>query len=218
MREDIETDDDTLNEAILAALMQFADEDEPSADVPSVDEPSVDEPSVDDSDEEWSDDDSDECVLPHVETQEASDDSVCAICQEPITGSLVTIDCGHEFHGACLCNWFRTGCPSCPVCRDNPTMRPEFCMARASIVRRCALRKDAPRALQRLAKSLKDKEIKEKEATRDLRLFMRQQRSTVKTISKLRARVSRTKDAVRSAKIRLGLFHSTELPLPPLRD
>lgn len=32
----------------------------------------------------------------------------------------MSLDCKHEFHGACIAEWFRRGNQECPLCRDVP--------------------------------------------------------------------------------------------------
>jgi hypothetical protein len=45
--------------------------------------------------------------------------SICAICQESVNTDCVKItQCGHEYHGQCLTNWF-TMSVRCPVCRHD---------------------------------------------------------------------------------------------------
>jgi hypothetical protein len=47
----------------------------------------------------------------------------CPICLEDFQsdgGTSVSLECGHDFHAACIIPWFRRGQRSCPTCRDEP--------------------------------------------------------------------------------------------------
>lgn len=45
----------------------------------------------------------------------------CPVCLEGLGESPHTLQCEHQFHGACLVDWFRRGHAECPICRDVPT-------------------------------------------------------------------------------------------------
>lgn len=48
-----------------------------------------------------------------------SQDSPCAICQEPISsGGVVLRHCSHGYHQTCISSWFSTSV-RCPVCRHD---------------------------------------------------------------------------------------------------
>ena len=44
--------------------------------------------------------------------------TTCAICQDEVTCSTRIRACGHNFHGACIDQWFQMN-PRCPVCRHD---------------------------------------------------------------------------------------------------
>lgn len=45
----------------------------------------------------------------------------CIICTLPLKNTNVVLPCGHVFHRACVCKWFKTNiaAPSCPLCRSD---------------------------------------------------------------------------------------------------
>lgn len=45
-------------------------------------------------------------------------DTVCSICQEPVTCATRIRTCGHCFHGSCIDQWLSMN-PRCPVCRHD---------------------------------------------------------------------------------------------------
>ena len=55
----------------------------------------------------------------HSLVQRDSQDSPCAICQEPISsGGVVLRHCSHGYHQTCISSWFSTSV-RCPVCRHD---------------------------------------------------------------------------------------------------
>jgi hypothetical protein len=44
--------------------------------------------------------------------------TTCAICQDEVTCATRIRACGHNFHGACVDQWFQMN-PRCPVCRHD---------------------------------------------------------------------------------------------------
>lgn len=49
----------------------------------------------------------------------ASEDSICAICQQQVSSSGVQINyCDHVFHRTCISRWFGSSV-RCPVCRHD---------------------------------------------------------------------------------------------------
>lgn len=49
----------------------------------------------------------------------------CAICIGAEEGQTLTLECGHTFHAACICNHFRRNDGRCPLCRQGPPMAAE---------------------------------------------------------------------------------------------
>lgn len=53
------------------------------------------------------------------DVEEVSAGTVCAICQDSISGTMTRIQhCSHSYHRNCLESWF-TMSPRCPVCRHD---------------------------------------------------------------------------------------------------
>lgn len=57
------------------------------------------------------------------EKSEDEEDVECSICtMNHEHGTMLKLDCGHEFHKACLLQWYRTGRSNgkkCPLCRQD---------------------------------------------------------------------------------------------------
>jgi hypothetical protein len=47
-----------------------------------------------------------------------SANTICSICQEPVSCATRLRACGHTFHGQCIDQWFTMN-PRCPVCRHD---------------------------------------------------------------------------------------------------
>jgi hypothetical protein len=47
-----------------------------------------------------------------------TDDTICSICQDPITSATRLVQCGHCFHAQCISEWFTMN-PRCPMCRND---------------------------------------------------------------------------------------------------
>ena len=53
---------------------------------------------------------------------EHDEEDICVICQEEmdVSAAIVTLECGHRFHGACVVKHLYTSL-LCPICRHDPT-------------------------------------------------------------------------------------------------
>ena len=92
--------------------------------------------------------------------------------------------CNHEFHSRCLIDWFRIrSTTECPCCENNGNYYNEFLnflnesnhnydgpmtFAHAS---HCARKRDAPKALKRLYSTYQDLFLKQKQNSKDMRIF-----------------------------------------------
>lgn len=148
---------------------------------------------------------------------------MCSICTEGLDagGSTHTIDCGHTFHSACICNWFRTGNPSCPMCRDTTcdeeALNWNDSLARASELRRYARRKNAPTRLKQLVQEVRNAEAKEKEVRHTMAEFKRRNKDVIAAWSKFRPTMWHARAAIRRKLRTVGTFASPECPMPNLR-
>lgn len=59
-----------------------------------------------------------EQIAAATETHVGTTDTVCSICQEPVTCATRIRHCGHMFHSSCIDQWFSMN-PRCPVCRHD---------------------------------------------------------------------------------------------------
>ena len=56
-----------------------------------------------------------------MEIEGEEDNGICVICLDvmDVPAAIVTLDCGHKFHGACIVKNMYTS-TRCPVCRNDP--------------------------------------------------------------------------------------------------
>jgi hypothetical protein len=118
--------------------------------------------------------------------------SECYICLQCLdnTKEMYTLSpCNHEFHAGCLIDWFRIrSTTECPCCENDVNYYKEYLnflddfyldqenqllvgpvdFAHAS---RCARKKDAPKALKRLYASYQGLFLKQKQNSKDMRIF-----------------------------------------------
>lgn len=145
----------------------------------------------------------------------------CVVCTAPLSEGTPAhmLPCGHTFHCGCICEWFRRGFNSCPLCRDAPEAVDISWLdsrARARELQRLARRTNAPLALRRLV-------MRMREADQDLRRKQREARTFRRTYTGVFVRMRRMCRAVERAHFRkcslertLGTYHSFQYPLPPL--
>ena len=53
-------------------------------------------------------------------TENSESQEICSICSEPLTEDVTQLNCGHQFHKICICQWFVGGSTrkfTCPMCR-----------------------------------------------------------------------------------------------------
>ena len=149
-----------------------------------------------------------------------ADAPCCSICTEPLAeGGSHALACGHAFHAACICEWFRRGASSCPNCRDAPAFGPPSSLnvwARAKFLRRSARSARAPPPLKRAVERLRKAEDKAKAAASALRDFEKTHRTVLKAHRRLQRRRWDSRGLKMSRERELGVYDSAEFPVPLL--
>ena len=144
-------------------------------------------------------------------------DETCAICQdEDPTQSKIRLDCGHVFHAYCACHWFRQS-PACPLCRDAPVLGGVCVGERAALVRRYSRRQSAPNDVKVLVRKLREKESSLAEKRRALCAFKKRNAFLLREFRRLQLAIDSARIATRRATVRVGVYHCTDMPVPPLR-
>jgi hypothetical protein len=121
-----------------------------------------------------------------------TDEDKCTVClcKFDDDNAKHTLECGHTYHTDCIMHWFRSGNPSCPLCRNEGRstniMTPEEAIKR---LKQISKRKDVPSRLKRAAAHLREAEHVYKNAKRSLAAFEREHRSVLGEIQRKRRRV-----------------------------
>lgn len=143
----------------------------------------------------------------------------CTICLNTFSETPVhTLQCGHAYHTTCIMTWFRSGNPSCPLCRDEeeniPILSPPEAVRR---LKKIAKRKSAPARLKKCVARLKKAEEEHTQAKRSLRDFEKTHVNVLKTVSQKRRKVDSTEKEVDKQEISLIMpdrpYKGVELPL-----
>ena len=109
---------------------------------------------------------------------------ICSQCLDDTKERYIVSPCNHEFHAGCLIDWFRIrSTTECPCCENDVNYYKEYLnflgsntfteggemdFAHAS---RCARKKDAPKALKRLYATYQGLFLKQKQNSKDMRIF-----------------------------------------------
>ena len=146
-------------------------------------------------------------------------EAVCPICCDDAAEeeALHTLECGHAFHTACILQWFRQGAPTCPLCRDTDDdhhLTPLDTMARCTLLRQRARRKDAPTCLKRLVRRLRDAEEDLRAAGKELRVFETEHRSVIRDRRKRLVGKWRKWRRVRQLKRQVGVYTHPDVSMP----
>jgi hypothetical protein len=142
--------------------------------------------------------------------------SNCSICCNTAQNTFHELPCGHAFHADCIIQWFRSGGPSCPLCRneDAHDLNPFTVRQRAIYLRQVSRAKDAPQNLKKIVNRLKKAEEKVKEKRKVLVDFKKLHKKKLKTLSRLRSNKWRADSHVRSVRTRLGMYSDERFPVP----
>jgi hypothetical protein len=119
----------------------------------------------------------------------------CPICLDNIGNESHTLpECSHKFHTNCIMTWFRAGHKCCPLCRNggvnntssqsinliNTELSTYSWMYRKKLLhddyikmRRLSRKKDAPKELKKKVQKLKRMELKYKNITKELSVFIK---------------------------------------------
>ena len=145
--------------------------------------------------------------------------SNCSICCDTAQNTFHELPCGHSFHADCIIQWFRSGGPTCPLCRNDSesTLNPFTVRQRAVYLRRASRSRDAPQPLKRMVKTLKKAEENWKKKKKELTEFNKLNRDKLKTISRLRSNKWRAERKVRSMRTRLGMYSDERFPVPLIK-
>ena len=150
--------------------------------------------------------------------------TTCAICMEDVTPEdCHSLECNHTFHPGCLITWLRRGNLSCPCCRGDLTQEEEnkipsyLLNQRASYLRRMARRRTAPAPLIHQVEAVRKAERDSRDRSKEYSEYLRANRQVYKVGRALLTRKHASRRRTRHLLRLLGLFHSFEFPLPPLR-
>lgn len=145
----------------------------------------------------------------------------CSICTENLAQDVThTLECGHSFHAACICRWFRQGNPTCPECRDVGeayTLTWPDSEARATELRRRARGTNIPKRLKQLVEKLQKSEKKFKEIRKEMSEYRKNNIQVFQQWSKFRPKLIAASRCIRKNKRILGNFASPEFPVPNIR-
>tara|TARA_B100000482_G_C12586913_1_gene290036 strand:+ start:764 stop:1219 length:456 start_codon:yes stop_codon:yes gene_type:complete len=145
----------------------------------------------------------------------------CSICADTLEDGVThRLECGHIFHAACICRWFRQGNPTCPECRDVGeayTLTWLDSDARASELRRRARSNTAPKRLKELVEKLQKSEKKYKELRKQMSEFRKNNIKVFQQWAKFRPKLFAASRSIRKNKRILGNFASPEFPVPNIR-
>ena len=113
------------------------------------------------------------------------EEECCCICQHTLTSKpILTLDCSHVFHSACIISWFRSPrdypdeAGTCPLCRSVPItvlMGWETDLrARVNVLKRLARKKNnVPVPILKAIQRLRDAEKISAEKIKELNVFLK---------------------------------------------
>jgi len=143
--------------------------------------------------------------------------SNCSICCDTSQNTFHELPCGHSFHGDCIIQWFRSGGPSCPLCRNEDgvaNLNPFTARQRAVYLRRASRARDAPKTLKTMVNALKKAEENLKKKRKEFTEFKKLHREKRKKEQRLRSNKWRAERKVRTLCMRLGMYSDERFPVP----
>jgi len=146
--------------------------------------------------------------------------SICLSSYEDDEDTYILEACNHKFHTKCIINWFRQA-SSCPCCRDNTIEQiqeiPGFILrARANELKKISRRVDAPKDLKKIVTRVKNSEKKIKTKTDELKEYRKEHKEILSKEKKLLRQKWDLYRTLRNNERILGIYHSSEYPLPYL--
>lgn len=146
----------------------------------------------------------------------------CAVCHDEMAEGTHELACGHRFHTACILNWFRRGAQTCPSCRDPGHTAEESPIgalalhARASMLRKQAQRRGAPRTLVAMVRSVQRSEHNLDAAKRAIREHRIANKAVLRDGRRLHSREFKHRRQLATSLRALGLYQDDSLRLPAL--
>ena len=146
----------------------------------------------------------------------------CPICLDDLGGTREehTLACGHSCHSVCIIGWLKQDQGrSCPVCRKEDKVAGISFLterARKKWMLAYSRKKDAPRELKRLVKSLRKKQAAAKKARKEHIDLKAKHEDTLKLVGKAGSRRWRLDRSVRETERVIGCFSVDGHALPGL--
>ena len=98
----------------------------------------------------------------------------CPICLDNIKTPQSLTECGHSFCTTCIVAWFRSGYPSCPMCKDSGVGEERIYSQRQNLykqARSLSRKKKAPQQLKNQVRSLQKLEMANKTLTKEWNMW-----------------------------------------------
>ena len=146
--------------------------------------------------------------------------SICLSSYEDDEDTYILEACNHKFHTKCIINWFRHA-QSCPCCRDNTVDQfkeiPAFVLReRANELKKISRRVNAPKDLKNLVERVKKSDQKIKDKSTQLKNYRKEYKDILSKEKKIQREKWNLIWTKRKNERLLGIYHSSEYPLPYL--